>query len=147
MTLEFDEENYEKARRYEVPFLVRAAAVKNIKGRVQVRKGSFSLSIGGRQIDAQAQCLSKTDIVRDDIGGVISRRYYREAMEEIVKDTYHQSIYLARIGVIKAGTTFVIDGIEQMPFNQYVCNEVLAGVMNRVTEEKIKKLERSVLDR
>ena len=145
MTLEFDEENYEKARRYEVPFLVRAAAVKNIKGRVQVRKGSFSLSIGGRQINAQAQCLSKTDIVRDDIGGVISRRYYREAMEEIVKDTYHQSIYLARIGVIKAGTTFVIDGIEQMPFNQYVYNEVLAGVMNRVTEEKIKKLERSVL--
>lgn len=145
MTLEFDEEKYEKARRYEVPFLIRAAAVKNIQGKAQIRKESFRLSIGGRQIDAQAQCLSKTGIVRDDIGGVISRRYYREAMEEIVKDTYHQSIYLARIGVIKAGTTFVIDGIEPMPFNQYVYNEVLAGVMNRVTEEKIKKLERSLI--
>jgi len=142
MKIEFDEDNYEKARRYEISFLSGADGVKNTQGRAEVREGSFHLNIGGRQMDIDVTCASTADIIEDDIGEMISSRYYQEAMEEIVRDNYHQSIYLAKIGVIRAGTTFVIDEIERMPFQQYVYNGLLAAVKDRVANENIRRLER-----
>lgn len=142
ITVSFNEEDFEKSRRYEVPFFLQAAAVKNTKGNAQMEEESFTLTIGGKGIEAAAFCQSQTCIVKEDIEEVISARYYQEAMEEIIKDTYHQSIYLAKIAVIQAGSTFVIDGIQQMPFQQYVYNDVLAGVLNRIKADKLKKIER-----
>lgn len=142
MELSFDEESFEKSRKYEIPFLMTAAAVKNVKGQAALLEDSFRLKIGGRRIEARAEGSSQVKIVREEIEDVISAQYYQEAMEEIIKDTYHQSIYLAKIGVVQAGSTYVIDGIQQMPFKQYVYNDVLAAVMNRINEEKLKKMER-----
>lgn len=140
--ISFDENNFEKSRRYEVTYFLHAADVRNRQGKARMEKGSFRLEIGGRTLETDSEGTSTVQIERDDMERILSGHYYREAMEEILKDTYHQSIYLAKISVIQAGTTFVIDGIEQMPFKQYVYNEVLASMMNRVLEEKVKRLER-----
>ena len=145
--ISFDENDFEKSRRYEVPFFLTASDVKKRQGKARLEKGSFQLGIGGHSLELDAECVSTVQIEREDAGRVLSGRYYREAMEEILKDTYHQSIYLAKISVIQAGTTFVIDGIEQMPFQQYVYSEVLAGMMNRVLEEKVERLERRLASR
>ena len=147
MQVSFDEEHFEKARRYEVPFVLKAAGVKNRRGRAKVNPDSFSFQVGGHQSSPQVDCTSTVRIVKEEVGQVLSDQYYQKAMEEIMKDTYHQSIYLAKVNVIQAGTTFVIDGIEQMPFKQYVCNEVLAAVMNRVLKERISRLEQLLAGR
>lgn len=138
----FDEENFEKARRYEVTFSARAAAVKNRKGQARISRGSFCFSVGDHQIRPEVDCVSQVMIVDEELEDVLSRQYHQRAMDEILKDTYHQSIYLAKISVIQAGTTYVIDGIEQMPFNQYVYNEVLSAVMNRSLRNRMDRLER-----
>ena len=145
--ISFDENDFEKSRRYEVPCFLTASDVKKRQGKARLEKGSFQLGIGGHSLELDAECVITVQIEREDAGRVLSGRYYREAMEEILKDTYHQSIYLAKISVIQAGTTFVIDGIEQMPFQQYVYSEVLAGMMNRVLEEKVERLERRLASR
>ena len=41
---------------------------------------------------------------------------YREKMLEIVKNTYQQSIYLAKISIIHGGTAYIIDSVENIPF-------------------------------
>lgn len=141
MKISFDEENFEKSRRYEVPFTLKAADVKKRRGQAKVSEGSFCFSVGDMQIWPEADCVSQLMIVDEDIEDVLSRQYHQKAMEEIATNTYHQSIYLAKISVIQAGNTYVIDGIEQMPFDQYVYNDVLASVMNQVLRKRIERLE------
>jgi hypothetical protein len=60
-------------------------------------------------------------------------QYYRTAMEDIVRNTYQQSIYLAKIALIKAGPSYYIESVENMPFRQYVFNGTLAAAMNEIT--------------
>lgn len=139
--IEFDEEQFEKSRRYEISVSLKAAAINGKTGQVKLNKESFCLKIGEHQVKAEAECVSTTKIVNEEVGEVFKKRYYEDAMEQVLKDTSHESIYLAKINVIQAGDTFVIDGIESMPFGQYVHNEMLSAVLNKVQKQDIKRLE------
>lgn len=140
----FDEEALEKSGRYEIPILLRASAVKEVKGSAKIYPGSFRLRVGGHSIEAAAEAEQTIEITAESVTGVISRRYFEEAMQEIRKETYHQSIYLAKISLIQAGTTVMIDGVEQMPFGQYLCSDVLSAIRKKAEEEEWKYLERQL---
>lgn len=144
LTVEFDEEKFEKSRRYEIPVSVRAADVKGRSGFARLHRGSFEIRVGNHKVSADPQCYSTVRIVDREIQEVLEKQYYQDAMEEVQKDTYHQSIYLAKINVIQAGPTFVIDSIEPMPFGQYVRSQVLLGVMSRVQKDRLARLEQQI---
>ena len=61
-------------------------------------------------------------------------------MEDILQNNYQQSIYLAKIYVIRAGESYIIDAVDPMPFGQFVYNNVLADVLGKV--EKAETRER-----
>ena len=65
---------------------------------------------------------------------------YRTAMEDIVRNTYQQSIYLAKIALIKAGPSYYIESVENMPFRQYVFNGSLSAAMNDITLAELERL-------
>ncbi len=140
--VEFDEENFEKARRYVFSYILKAEEAAKRKGWARLVQGSFQFRVGGHELELKADCASEVIIVKEDIEDVLNERYHQKAMEEILKDAYHQSIYLAKISVIQAGSTFVIDGIEPMPFHQYVYNQVLASVIDRILRGRIEQMER-----
>lgn len=126
--VEFDEKNYEKARRYEIPVTLQANDAAGVCGWAKLREGSFFLSLGGAPVAAQAAAEHTVELTREAVEDVVSRRYFAEAMREVKSRTYHQSIYLARILLFQAGATVVIDDIEEMPFAQYLCSGVLSGI-------------------
>lgn len=145
--IEFDEKQFEKARRYEFSVSLKAAAIKGRTGQARLKKRSFQLKVGEHQVRAEAEYTGTTKIVEEEVGTVLKKQYYEEAMEQVINDTDRQNIYLAKISVIRAGSTFVIDRIEQMPFDQYIQNEMLSAALNRIQKERIGYLEQLVKEK
>lgn len=153
--VEFDEKNHEKARRYEIPVTLQANDAAGVCGWAKLREGSFFLSVGGAPVAAQAAVEHTVELTREAVEDVVSRRYFAGAMREVKSKTYHQSIYLAKILLFQAGSTVVIDDIEEMPFAQYLCSGVLSGIRElaaarrqtqilRYLERDARQLERDV---
>lgn len=147
MRIEFDESKYEKSKRYEQVYRVSAIAARNVNASAKVNAGSFVLTIGGQRVAAGARDdVSTVRLIEGSIRREIHKRYYQEAMEKIAKGTYQQGIYLAKLSVIKAGSTYVIGDVENMPFRQYVYNNVLSAVMDRITMDEMEKLSARASD-
>lgn len=143
VTVSFDEEKFDNTRRYELSFTLKAAEVKDRQGRLKLKAGSFRISEGGHRIDhGDPDYIGTVNIVEEEVGQVLREQFHRETMEEIIKDVYHQSIYLAKINVIHAGSSYVIDAVEQMPFHQYVYSEIMSSAMDRVMDDRLSRLEK-----
>lgn len=147
----FDEEEWEKSGRYEIPVTLRAMDVRDVKGTAAVRPGSFWLKVGeelveenGKESNAFTPVKSTVEITAEEVEKVVSEHYFQTAMQEIAGNTYHQSIYLAKINMVQAGRTIVIEDVEQMPFGQYICSDVLSSIRERTSEERVKYLKRQI---
>lgn len=136
MTIMFDEEKHEKEDRYEIVYQVKAGSAKNAEGVMDIVKGSFRLSFGGRETEAAAAGKQTVKLIEGRVSDEVRRNYYRSAMEDILRNNYQQSIYLARIYVIRAGESYLIDSMEPMPFQQFVYNNVLADIMGKLVRNE-----------
>lgn len=142
VTVSFDEKEHESSGRYEFSIPLKALNVKDISGSAAVVPGSFRLTVADQNIPAQAEGTSICAVASEDVRQQIMKNYYRSEMEEIVKNTYQQSIYLAKIRIIRAGTAYVIDEIENMPFGQYIFNNSLASAINDINTRAFDALEK-----
>ena len=144
--LAFDEREQERAKRYEIPVILQAFGGRNVRGTAAVREGSFWLKVGDYTIveegGGQEQTESVVRIVQEDVRQAVRKQYFERAMQEVINQNYHQSIYLAKINLTRAGSAVVIEDVEPMPFGQYICSDVLSSVCERVSEEEQKSLER-----
>ncbi len=128
----FREREFDKADYYAIRKKFRAKAVKEMKGFLETEPDSFRLQIGERDVRAQVKEKCSVRIVSNDIRREISASYYRSAMENMMKNAFEQGIYLARLAVVRAGDTYLIDSLEPMPFGQYVFSNTLADAMERL---------------
>lgn len=142
--IEFDEKEYERARRYEIPLTLEAGNGKGMCGWAKLKEGSFTLEVGGHSVDAQVSVENTVELTAEPVEAVIGRRYITQAMREIRNETYHQSIYLAKISLFGVGNTVVIDDVEEMPFGQYICSDVLSGIRELVSAQQQRSLERRI---
>ncbi|MCM1157420.1 MAG: hypothetical protein NC300_04155 [Bacteroidales bacterium] len=129
VTVSFDENTFPAAGSYRIKYRIRAKAVENVEGRMEVVRDSFSLTVGQ---DTKREPVSGSFtiwITGREVQRTIVENYYAAAMEDILKEDKEQPIYLARLEVIRAGDTYVIEGIENLPYKQYVWNNVLSGTM------------------
>ena len=101
----FDEKDHPKAGRYYMEFPLTAMDVQDAEGGARAVSGSMQLTVGGKSVAAQAAGGNQCKVSRGSSEQAVIDQYYRSAMEEIVRNTYQQSIYLAKIALIKAGPT------------------------------------------
>lgn len=139
-SISFSEEEFVKNSKYQFTKKLRTIAAENVKAKLSVLEESFCIEIGGIPIKASAKGTSTVKVISNNVKREILNQYHMSAMEEIVKDTYQQSIYLAKISMVRASDTYVIDEIEQMPFEQYLYNNHLMGALNEIAlQEEDKK--------
>lgn len=135
MTVSFDELLFEKAGRYTFTYQLETQNVKNTQGTITVVPDTFKLRIG------QNQYLEKADSKAIVQIGSLSRReevrksYYEKGMDQILKDSGSPNLYLAKITLLRAGDSVVIDEVEKMPFGQYVTSSFLQDALLRMTEQ------------
>ncbi len=163
LEVSFDENLYERKRHYEIPYTLTAKGSQDRRGRVRLRPGSIktgwrSASSGSRTEGSEDNCpaaagmdvpmagrnIGTVDIVDGDIGRTLRADFHNGAMEDMIRDTYRQSIYLAAIRLTRSGTAAVIEEVEQVPFGQYVDSGMMFSLMNRVLDWRVDRLEQQV---
>lgn len=144
VTVSFDENEVPPSAVYALHRKIRAKSVENVEGFLEVIPDSFTLTVGQDTKRDMVSGKFKVFITDTDVRQVILKDYYDTAMEDILKDMYEQAIYLARLDVIRAGGTYAIEGIENLPYKQYVWNNVLSGTMESIRLRQVVNGEPSV---
>ena len=130
-------ERCQKVRR---TFTCRAMALDNGKGKIVLKPGSLSLSVGSRYLRGEREQSLSVLILKEDLWDAAGRREIEGAMDRIREYSYPQGIYLARIYLVKTGGTYLIDRGVQNPFGQYVENGKLLSWFIRWLHEELEAL-------
>lgn len=125
----FNEAFFKKSGKYQLTYKLDTKEVSDVNGIVSIVEDTFLLSLEQQQAEAKAAGKNTVQIVNTDVKEKIITEYYNKNMDRIQMDKYQQGIYLAKIFLIKAGESYVIDSLEPMPFRQYVYNNVLGGAL------------------
>lgn len=134
MTVSFDELLFEKAGRYTYTYQLEALAVKETQGTVSIVPDSFKLRIGQSQSQEKAEGKSVVQIGSLSRREEVRRSYYEKGMDQILKDSGSPDLYLAKISLLRAGDSVVIEEIEKMPFGQYVTGSFLQDALFQMNE-------------
>lgn len=129
INVSFNEALYDRAGRYELTYLLDVHDVIDVEGVAEMEEDSFMLSVEQRKISAKAQVRQTIHIAAASEMAQMVNSYYQENMETFLRNNYQQSIYLAKISLIQAGETYVIQNIENVPFGQYVAGSELTAAM------------------
>lgn len=132
----FNEADYPKSEVYTIIKKFRALGVKRIRGSLKPEEGSFLLRLGGEEWKPELTGGSSFIITENGIEQEITEQYYKNAMEEIVRTTTMQGICLAKLSVVRAEKTYLINHVEPMPFGQYVFANPLAQAIDSVDGKK-----------
>jgi hypothetical protein len=135
LKVSFDEILFEKTGKYSLTYNLEALERLDVEGYAAVDPKSFHLSLGKVPQPAEVEEKSVTYISGADIRGQVIAGYYKSAMEDISRRNYLDNLYLARIYLVKAGDSYLIENIENVPFGQYVMNNPLAAA----TQELLAK--------
>ena len=141
LSVEFDERKFRKAKKYIVSYTLDAANITDDYAVIE-SSGQITVSKDNEAYEHYDLTFSiKPKIVSSSVEENIRNEYYSRAMEKTLKySSYQYSIYLAEIDLIRARNTYLIENIENMPFNQYIFSGQLAGIMNSLILEKFKSV-------
>lgn len=126
----------ERCQKVQRRFSCRAMAMENGVGRMTLKPEGLALSIGSRSFYGGAQQSFSVPILKGDLWGAARSREVEGAMDQIRKYSYPQGIYLARIFLIRTGDAYLIDRIDQDPFDQYIeSGKLMSGSIRWLHEE------------
>lgn len=135
ITVSFDERLFEKAGRYSVTYLLDTPGVRDTQATAALVQDSFKLRIDRNQTVEKAQVKSVVQISSRGEREEVRRSYYENGMDQVLAGGNSQNLYLAKIVLLRAGDSVVIDEIEKMPFDQYVASSVLEDALFKMAEQ------------
>ncbi len=142
MTVSFDERLFEKSGRYTYTYQLDTLGVKNTQGSICVIPDSFKLRIGQNQIQEEAKGRLVIQIGNGSGKEKVQKSYYEKGMDQILKDSGNPDLYLAKITLLRAGDTVVIDEVEKMPFGQYIASPFLQDALWKMNSPQYTGQER-----
>ena len=137
LIVSFDEAFNEKSTKYELYYPLKAHDVVNTEGIISMDPESFKISIDHDPLtDKVGDSRSVVSITDKDVREQIIKNYYKNNMEYVVKNNYQQSIYLAKIYLVRAEETYIIEKIENLPFDQVASTSLLNYALSCYDENK-----------
>lgn len=146
LNIDFNESKFKKAKSYTLSFNLNVANVQDDYALIE-NSGQLHIFNSGQSDEYEEfSCIIKPKIVASDIEHEIMKEYYNKSMEKILKHTSYQcSIYIAKIDLIRARSTYFIESIENMPFDQYIFGGQLSGIMNDLILDKFKNTNKQTV--
>lgn len=142
MTLEFREEDREPGDAYQVEYTIQAAG-REMDGNLRILPDSFLLTVGEHRQMYPAKGRFRFQVTAENREQELWNAFCRAAPEDILQAGWQPPIYLARITVIQAGDTYVIQRIDNLPYRQFVWNNRLLGSIRCADMESPKEAERT----
>lgn len=134
MTLEFREEDWEPADSYQVEYTIQAGS-REMEGTLRILPDSFLLKIGEHKQMYPVEGQFRFQVISHSREQAVWNTLCQAAPEDILRAGWQPPVYLARIMVIQAGDTYVIEGIDNLPYQQFVWNNRLLGSICRMNME------------
>lgn len=135
----FDEKKYGNKEYYEMPYIIKANNVKQVKGSIKFNPDSFRITFEDRSYYTEGSGTNSIEIITGDIKSAIIKRFFQMNMDELVECTDKQEIILARIDFIKEGSHYIIQRIINNPLNQYILNSELKTIIEYIDNNKYTK--------
>lgn len=143
LPISFDEREHPKARKYILEIPLKAAAVNGVMAGAALVPGSFLFCAGGREHSGADRCESQAYVSNRDSYQLVQETYDQEAMDGIEGHMFRQSIYLAKIYAVHAGTACVIERVEPLPFQQRIMHAKISAALIRKLFWDVRKLRSS----
>jgi hypothetical protein len=132
LKVSFDEILFEKVEKYTLRYTLEALQRIDVEGIAAIDSKSFQLTLGKVPQPAQVEEKSVTLITKEDPREQVIASFYKSAMEDISRRNTIDSLYLAKIYLLKAGDTYLIENIENVPFGQFVMNNPLSAATQQL---------------
>lgn len=116
----FDETFFEKTGKYTLTYSLSATDVIGTLGEARIDSSTFTLSYDRLPTDGKIEGSCTVEITPGDIPDEIAKSCYQAGMDSVLRNTAGQKLYLARINLVNAGGSLIIDNVENFPFGQYV---------------------------
>lgn len=134
MTLEFREEDWEPADSYQVEYHIQAGS-REMEGSLRVIPDSFLLKVGEHKQMYPVAGQFRFQVITGSREQALWKAMCQAAPEDILHAGWQPPLYLAKITVIQAGDAYVIEGIENLPYQQFVWNNRLLGSIRQMHME------------
>lgn len=112
---------------------------------------NFTIEENGLEVSKNQQMSLNTvsqkieiPVVQENMVDFLKKEYLDHKMENIVSNNRPRGIYLAKIFLIRQNTSYVIDHVEAMPFNQYIYSSFLMSGIVKELEHSIFELKREL---
>lgn len=97
------------------------------------------LKIGDSQVEVGTNCTTTVEIIEGSIKDQIIKSYFDQTLEQTMSGLNDQAIYLAKISLLQMGPTYVIEKVEQVPYNEYVYNPTILYKIEKACEKSKSK--------
>lgn len=136
LTINFNEIQYEKTGKYVLEYTIEATDSAGVQGSITCNKDSIRMFVDKEEYKVNMELETVLlEIIEKDIRQQIVQDYYRTAMDSIVKRNQQNRLYLAKLYLLHIGDSYMIDRVENVPFNQYVLNQNLSFAIHQLTME------------
>ncbi|WNR44080.1 hypothetical protein [Paenibacillus roseipurpureus] len=118
----FQEPQDSQESEYEMTVLLRADSTANVKATVGVLADGAALMVDDKQLELQVQSVGEIQIVSEAVKERLMSDFVKQSLEASLEAPSEPCVYLAKICLIQVGPTYVIESVEQVPFDEYVYN-------------------------
>lgn len=140
LRLSFDEVLFERTGKYEAEYTIQASDAVGEEATATIDPESVVFRLSGAAQEARMSGRLSAKIVPGDEKEAMQEEYYRMSMGKIARGGYQQPVYLAKVYLISAGDTYIVEKIENTPFGQYVPNQVLSTAQFQMLTKEIREL-------
>lgn len=133
----FDEMLFERTGQYEITYPLQASNVITEEGAAIIDPATVRLRLSGIEQEADIKGRMTVQIVDEDEKEVMQREYYRTSMDKMIRAGYRQPVYLAKIQLVSAADTYIIEKVENVPFGQYVSNQVMESALYQMMQKEL----------
>ncbi|PYI55177.1 hypothetical protein [Paenibacillus flagellatus] len=121
-TVRFVEPQDAQETEYEFRVTLRADGIASGKAHVGLQAGSGFLRVGDKQTDDLSRDAATVLIIPDPVQERLMDDFLKQPLETALDSPSDPCLYLAKIGLLQMGPTYVIERVEQVPFEEFVYN-------------------------
>ncbi|MBR4812331.1 MAG: hypothetical protein IKZ69_00330 [Lachnospiraceae bacterium] len=132
LTVKFNESLFDKSGRYTLIYKLRATNVTDTTGTIKVDPSTFTLAFDKVPATGTIAGSSSVSIISEGVEDAAIRACYERDMDTLLRSTMGHRLYLARINLVNAGDTAIIEDVLNVPFRQYVAGSVMLSAMHRM---------------
>ncbi|MFP3153561.1 hypothetical protein LQZ18_03875 [Lachnospiraceae bacterium ZAX-1] len=135
----FDEMLVERTGSYSLAYTLDTVNMSDVEGLATIDPQSVNISFSGRKQEEKWEHKAVAAIGGLEEKEELIQRYYRTALDTMLRNDRHNLLYLARIFLISTDNTYMIDRIENAPFSQHIRNHVLEDALDHLIIKELKK--------